>query len=97
MFIAATLAILVAIALVLVRAFRGPTVYDRILAANMIGTKTVLLIGVLGFLSGRPDFIDIALVYALINFAGLIAIVKFHKFGNLAGPSATADEGDRQP
>ena len=87
MFSAAAIAILVTMGLVLIRAFMGPTLYDRILAVNMFGTKTVLIIAVLGFLMGRPEFLDIALVYALINFIGVIALLKYFKYGNLAiGP-----------
>ena len=70
MFIAASAAILITMMLALIRAVKGPTVYDRILAVNMFGTKTILLIAVLGFLTGRPEFMDIALVYSLINFIG---------------------------
>lgn len=92
MFVAATLAILVTMALALTRALLGPTVYDRVLAVNMFGTKTVLLIAVLGFLMGRPDFLDIALVYALINFIGTIAVLKFLKFGDLGTPGSEKDE-----
>ncbi len=77
MYAAAALGILVVMALALLRACLGPTVYDRILAVNMFGTKTVLLIAVYGFLTGRPDFLDIALAYALINFIGVIAVLKF--------------------
>ena len=55
----------------------GPTIYDRLLAANMFGTKTVLLLSVVAFLYGRPDFLDLALVYALINFIGVIAVLEF--------------------
>jgi multicomponent Na+:H+ antiporter subunit F len=83
MFIAAALAILVTMALALTRALLGPTVYDRILAVNMFGTKTVLIIAVYGFLTGRPDFLDIALVYALINFISTIAVLKFFEYGDL--------------
>ncbi|MCB1809481.1 MAG: pH regulation protein F [Candidatus Competibacteraceae bacterium] len=83
MFIAAALAILITMALAMTRALLGPTVYDRILAANMFGTKTVLIIAVLGFLNGRPDFLDIALVYALINFIGVVAVLKFIRYGEL--------------
>ena len=83
MFVAATAAILITMVLALARALLGPTVYDRVLAVNMLGTKTVLLIAVLGFLNGRPDFLDIALVYALINFIGTIAVLKLLKFGDL--------------
>ncbi|GEO82812.1 monovalent cation/H+ antiporter complex subunit F [Pararhodospirillum oryzae] len=92
MFIAAAAAILVGMALALVRAALGPSVYDRILAVNMMGTKTVLLIGVLGFLTGRPDFLDIAMVYALLNFVGTLAVLKFHAYGSLAGPRSDADD-----
>ncbi len=80
MFTAATIAILVTMAMALARAFIGPTVYDRLLAVNVFGTKTVLLIAVLGFLAGRPEFLDIALVYALINFIGTIAVLKFRRY-----------------
>lgn len=77
MFIAAMLGVLVTMVLALVRALKGPTAYDRVLAVNMFGTKTVLLIAVIGFLTGRPDFLDLGLVYVLINFIGTIAILKF--------------------
>jgi multicomponent Na+:H+ antiporter subunit F len=77
MIVAATVALLVAILLVLARALLGPTAYDRLLAANAIGTKTVVLVALLGFLSGRPEFLDIALLYALINFVATIAILKY--------------------
>lgn len=83
MFIAATIALVIAIIMGLSRAFLGPTIYDRILAGNMIGTLTVLLIAVHGFLAGRPEFLDIALVYALINFIGTIAILKYFRFKDL--------------
>ena len=77
---AAAVAVLVSMFLVLVRAFRGPTVFDRILAINSFGTLTVLLIAVHGYLAGRPEFLDLALVYALINFVGTIAVTRFMQF-----------------
>jgi multicomponent Na+:H+ antiporter subunit F len=80
MFAVATIAVFVASILVLFRLFAGPTLYDRVLAVNMFGTHTVLLIGLFGFLAGRPDFLDIALLYALINFVGTIAILKFFRY-----------------
>lgn len=80
MFLAAAIAILVAMALALVRAFLGPTLYDRILSVNIFGTKTVLFIAILGFLMGRPEFLDIALVYALINFIAIIAVLRFFEY-----------------
>ena len=81
-FTAAAFAILVTIALALARALMGPTLYDRILAVNMVGTKTVLLIAVFAVLSGRTDMIDIALMYALINFIGVVAVLKLVEQGN---------------
>ncbi|MGB0695116.1 MAG: monovalent cation/H+ antiporter complex subunit F [Rhodospirillaceae bacterium] len=92
MFIGAALGIIVAMLLALVRAIKGPSVYDRILAANMIGTKTVLLIVVVGYVTGRPEFADIAMSYALINFVGMIAVMKFHKYGALASPPSGRDD-----
>ena len=67
----------------LIAAVRGPTVFDRILALNMFGTKTVLLISVLGFMAGRPEFLDIALVYALMNFIAIIAVLKYRDFAHV--------------
>jgi multicomponent Na+:H+ antiporter subunit F len=78
MFIAAALAIVLTMGLSLTRALLGPTLYDRVLAINTFGTKTVLLIAVLGFLNNRQDFTDIALAYALMNFIGVLAVMKFH-------------------
>ena len=88
MFLVASIALLVAMILALIRLFIGPTLYDRVLAVNVFGTKTVLLIGVIGFLAGRPDWLDISLLYALINFIGTLAILKFFRYRRL---------GDRPP
>jgi len=79
MFAVATGAVIVTMSLALVRAMLGPTVFDRILALNMFGTKTVLFISVLGFLLGRPDFLDLALVYALMNFIGVVAVLRYYR------------------
>lgn len=83
MFFVATAGVLVSMCLAIVRALVGPTVYDRVLAVNIFGTKTVLLIAVLGFLNGRPEFLDLALVYALINFIGTLTVLKFFEFRDL--------------
>ncbi len=83
MFAVTTIAILVAMLFALVRALLGPTLYDRILAVNTFGTITVLFIGIFGFLTERPEFLDIALVYALINFIVTIAVLKFFEYGDL--------------
>jgi len=96
MFVAASAALIVAMLLGLVRALLGPTIYDRILAGNMIGTLTVVFIAVHGFLAGRPEFLDIALVYALINFIGTIAILKYFRFKDLghSGDENCTTRGD---
>ncbi len=69
--------------LTLVRIAKGPTVYDRILGGNMFATKTILLIAVTGFLFRRPEWLDLALVYALMNFIAVFAILRYAKFGSL--------------
>ncbi len=85
MFAVATAAILVTMSLALLRAFRGPTVFDRVQAVNMMGTKTVLLIAVSGFLVGRPEWLDLATLYALMSFIGMLALLRFSRFGDLSG------------
>jgi multicomponent Na+:H+ antiporter subunit F len=94
MFEATTAVILLTMALVLFRACAGPTVYDRILAVNAFGSLTVVLLAVYGFLSGRPEFIDIALVYALINFIGTIAVTKYVRFAHMGHPFGSDERGD---
>ena len=86
MYYVVAIAMLATMALALARALMGPTVYDRVLAVNMFGTKTVLLFSVIAFLSGRPDFLDLALAYALINFIGVLAVLEF--FGSRASKRA---------
>ena len=76
MYYAVTIATLVTMALALIRAVLGPTVYDRVLSVNMFGTKTVLFICVGAVASGRNDFVDLALVYALMNFIGVLAVLS---------------------
>ena len=84
-------AILATMGLALARASLGPTVFDRILALNMFGTKTVLLISVIGFMTSRPDFLDQALLYALMNFIGVVAVLRFTKYGHFADDQAEKD------
>lgn len=83
MFLTAAFALFVSMVLVLVRLYGGPTLYDRVLAVNSFGTLTVLFIAIMGFLAERPDFLDIAMLYALINFVGTIAILKFFRYRSL--------------
>jgi multicomponent Na+:H+ antiporter subunit F len=82
-FAAAAGALLVALGLMLARAVLGPTVFDRVLAMNTIGTLAVLLLAVLGFLTGRPEFLDLAIVYGLLNVVGTVAVLKFFRHGSL--------------
>jgi|MDTC01.3.fsa_nt_gb multicomponent Na+:H+ antiporter subunit F len=77
-----SVAILVTMTLALIRAMLGPTVFDRVLALNMFGTKTVLLICVIGFLTDRTDFLDLALLYSLMNFIGMVALLRFSEYGS---------------
>lgn len=79
MYYAVTFALIITMALAVARAIIGPTVYDRVLAVNMLGTKTVLLLAVIAFYLGRPDFLDLALAYALINFIGVLAALEFFR------------------
>ena len=84
MFLVAVIAILVALALVVGRALAGPTVFDRMLAGNTIGTLAVLLLAALGFLMGRPEWLDIGIAYGLLNAISTIAVLKFFRHGDLA-------------
>lgn len=73
----ATSTILIVMILSIIRGVAGPTLYDRILALNVFGTKTVLMHALLGFLMGRPDFLDIAILYALINFISVVGVLRY--------------------
>lgn len=97
LFAVAAFALLATVTLALVRAALGPTVFDRLLAANTIGTCAMLLLAVMGFLTGRPDFLDLALVYGLLNVVGTIAVLKFFRHGDLGDPGEAqeAPEGPK--
>ena len=90
MYGAAMTAVFITMLLGLVRAWKGPTVFDRILAVNMFGTQAVLVIAISGFMTGRPEWLDIAIVYGLVIFIGTIAVLQFAKFGSLADDSSRA-------
>ena len=96
MFQVALLGVLITMVLGLVRAAKGPTVFDRILAVNMFGTMIMMLIAICGFHFGRPDFLDLALIYGLMNFIGTIAVARFSRFGNLASDDKRATPGSRK-
>jgi len=90
MFMVATLALLATLMLMIVRLALGPTVFDRLQTANSIGTVAMLLLATIGFARGRPEFLDLALVYGLLNIIGTIAVLKFFKYGDLG------DDGSRE-
>ena len=95
MLLQVTIALLVAMGLALIRAIKGPAVYDRILASNTFSTKTVLMISVLGFLTGESEvYLDIALMYALVGFVVTVAVLKVSEFGDLGQPRP--DSGDNR-
>jgi multicomponent Na+:H+ antiporter subunit F len=92
MFAAGLLAAVVAIALAVVRALRGPTTFDRLVAANSIGVGAILVLALFGFLTDRPEFLDIGLTYALLNIVGTFAVLKFFRYGAL-GHEGIEEEG----
>jgi multicomponent Na+:H+ antiporter subunit F len=94
MFMAGAVAVLVTMTMALFRSLKGPSVYDRILAINSFGTLTVVLISIHGFMTGRPEFLDLALVYALINFIGTIAVTKFVTYAHMGHPTDDNEPGD---
>lgn len=83
-YIVGTAAVLIALCLAIIRAIRGPTVFDRVLAGNSVGTLAILLLSFIGFMTGRPEWLDIALTYALLNLIGTFAVLKFFRHGELA-------------
>lgn len=91
---AVAVALLVALALAVARAALGPTVFDRVQAANTIGTLAVLLLAVYGFLTGRPDFLDLSITYGILNVVGTIAVLKFFSYGDLGEPGQ--DDGEER-
>jgi multicomponent Na+:H+ antiporter subunit F len=84
MFAVASAAILVSLALTIGRAIMGPTVFDRVLAGNTVGSLAIMLLAVVGFLTGRPEFLDIGITYGLLNLIGTLAVLKFFRHGDLA-------------
>jgi multicomponent Na+:H+ antiporter subunit F len=92
MFAVTAIALLVSIGLALARAIGGPTVFDRALAGNSIGTLAMMMLAVFGFLTGRPEFLDLAILYGLLNVIGTIAVLKFFKVGDLGDPGE--EEGE---
>lgn len=87
----ATAAVLISMGLVLIRAVLGPTTYDRMLAANQFGTNTVLIIALMTGIAENPMYLDIALVYALINFSATIAFLRYYKYGSFKKETVSYD------
>ena len=85
MFLAGLIACAITGILILVRIVLGKTTFDRILAVNSLGTVIVIGISIHGFYSNRPEFLDITIVYALINFIGTVAVLKLFSTGSLGG------------
>lgn len=94
MFETAAAALLLALTGALARALLGPTVFDRTQAVNTAGTVAMLLLAAIGFMTDRPDFLDIAIVYGLLNVIGTIAVLKFFRYGDLGDPGSMPDDSD---
>ena len=92
MFAMTAIALLIALALCLVRIAKGPTLFDRVIAGNTIGTLSVLLLAVIGYVYGRPAFIDLAITYALLNIIGTIAVLKFFRYGDLGSDEEETEQ-----
>ena len=91
MYEVAAAALLLTLALALTRAFLGPTVFDRALAANAVGTVAMLLLAVISFTGGRPEFLDLAIIYGFLNVVGTIAVLKYFRYGSLGEPGEAED------
>ncbi len=92
MFVAGIAAVLVALTLMVVRALRGPSTFDRLVASNAIATAVILLLALYGFFIDRPEFLDIALLYALLNAVGTFAVLKFWRYGSLGDAGSEEEE-----
>jgi multicomponent Na+:H+ antiporter subunit F len=82
--LACMMALGVSILIVLIRVILGPTAFDRVLAVNSIGTIVIIGIAVHGFIMERPEFVDIAILYAILNFIGTFAVLKLFSTGKLS-------------
>ena len=94
MFAIAIVAVLIALALAVARTLIGPTAFDRLVAANSIGTSAIMLLALFGFMTGRPEFLDIGITYVLLNMIGTLAVLKFFRYGALGHAQETEREED---
>ena len=77
-FVALMVGFIVLLLLMLIRVFRGPTVFDRLNGLGVIGTDAVILLVVMGILSGREDmYLDIAMSYSILGFIGSVVIARY--------------------
>lgn len=95
MFVAAIIAVLAAMALAVARALLGPTAFDRLLAVNSVGTFAIMLLALFGFMTGRPEFLDLGITYALLNMIGTLAVLKFFRYGALGYDHRENDGEDK--
>jgi len=94
MFAVAIVAVLIALALAVARTLMGPTAFDRLLAANNIGTSAIMLLALFGFMTKRPEFLDIGITYVLLNMIGTLAVLKFFRYGALGHAQNVKRDGD---
>jgi len=92
MFAVATVAVFIALALTVVRLLLGPSIFDRVVAGNAVGSLSVVILALIGFVFGRPEFLDLAITYALLNIIGTIAVLKYFRYGDL-GLADESEEG----
>lgn len=89
----ALVAVLAAIALMAARCLAGPTVFDRLLAANSMGNGAIVVLALFGFLTSRPEFLDLGLTYALLNYVGTFAVLKYFRQGSLGAEAEGGEAG----
>ena len=77
MFTVALIAVLISLVLAMISAIIGPTMFDRVLAVNSTATLAVLSLALIGFVAGRPEFLDIAILYTLLNLIGTLAVLRY--------------------
>ncbi|HCX14626.1 MAG TPA: pH regulation protein F [Rhodospirillaceae bacterium] len=90
-FAVATISVLTALVLAVARLLMGPSIFDRVVAGNTVGSLSVLILALIGFVFGRPEFLDLAITYALLNVIGTIAVLKYFRYGNLGRADENGD------
>jgi len=83
-FLASGIILILTIFLCLYRVVFGPGVENRLIAVNTVGTKTIIILVIIGFIYERPIFLDISIIYAMINFIATLAIAKYLKRGYIS-------------